>query len=126
MRTIRYYLPAVVWIGLILFLCTLPGNDIPQVSLLDQLHVDKIVHFVLFGGIVLWISYGYYRQKGSISNTTLFLIALVASGYGLAIEYIQKYLVVNRSFDMWDVAADAAGALAGIFVFKFVGRRYLK
>ncbi|MCK7558925.1 hypothetical protein MKQ70_29675 [Chitinophaga sedimenti] len=91
MRTIRFYLPAVVWIALILFLCALPGEDIPQASLFDQLHVDKIVHFGLFGGIVLWLSIGYYRQKGHISNGMLILIALLASAYGLAIEYMQKY-----------------------------------
>ncbi|UYQ93068.1 VanZ family protein [Chitinophaga horti] len=125
MRTIRYYLPAVVWIGLILVLCALPGEDIPKASLFDDLHVDKIVHFALFGGIVVWLSMGYYRQKGHISNAMLILIALIASGYGLAIEYMQKYLVVGRSFDMWDVLADAAGAFAAIFVFKFVQKRYL-
>lgn len=126
MRTIRYYLPALLWIGLILFLCTLPGSDIPQISLLDKLHADKIVHVVLFGGIVIWISYGFYKQKGHISNLTLFFIAFLAAAYGLAIEYIQKYMVVNRSFDMWDVVADAAGAIAGIFIFKFIGKRFLK
>ncbi len=126
MRMIRYYLPAMGWIILILFLCTLPGSAIPSVSIFDKLHVDKIVHFVLFGGTVLLLAYGYHRQKGEISGLALFSLVLVVTLYGLAIEFIQKYLVANRSFDIYDLLADGLGAVAGALVFLWVGKRFLK
>lgn len=126
MRMIRYYLPAMGWIILILFLCTLPGSAIPSMSMFDKLHVDKIVHFVLFGGTVLLLAYGYYKQKGAISGLALFSLVAVVTLYGLAIEFIQKYLVANRSFDMYDLLADGLGAVAGALVFLWVGKRFLK
>jgi glycopeptide antibiotics resistance protein len=126
MRMIRYYLPAMGWIILILFLCTLPGSAIPSMSMFDKLHVDKIVHFVLFGGTVLLLAYGYYKQKGALSGLALFSLVVVVTLYGLAIEFIQKYLVANRSFDMYDLLADGLGAVAGALVFLWVGKRFLK
>lgn len=120
MKLLRYYTPAILWIILILVLCTLPGNDIPSNSFLDKIHFDKFVHFGLFGGIVLFLSLGIYQQKKYISNSTLWLLVLIAAGYGLAIEFIQKYWAINRSFDMYDLVADTLGAIAGIWVFKIV------
>ncbi|WP_168208680.1 VanZ family protein [Chitinophaga sp. XS-30] len=126
MRMIRYYLPAMGWIILILFLCTMPGSSLPSSSLFDQLHVDKIVHFFLFGGTVILLAYGYYRQRQGISGWALLAIALVAGLYGLIIEFIQKYFTVNRSFEIMDVAADTAGALMGALIFQVIGKRVLK
>lgn len=123
---IRYYLPAAGWIILILFLCTLPGKAVPQVGFLDFLHVDKVAHFFLFGGMVLLLAFGYYRHHGYIRAGMLTLIVMCVTAYGLAIEFIQKYLVANRSFDMWDLAADAAGAVAGALIFRYIGKRFLK
>lgn len=126
MRMVRYYLPAMGWIILILFLCTLPGSAIPKASIFDMLHMDKVVHFVLFGSTVVLLAYGYYRQKGVVSKRALLLLVLAATLYGLAIEFIQKYLVANRSFDLYDLLADGVGAATGALVFWWIGRRFLK
>lgn len=126
MRMVRYYLPAMGWIILILFLCTMPGSSLPKASLFDKLHVDKLVHFFLFGGTVILLAYGYYRQRGHISGWTLLGIALATGLYGLAIEFIQKYFTANRSFEIMDVVADTVGALMGALIFRFVGKRFLK
>lgn len=123
MKLLKYYVPATIWIILILVVCTLPGNDIPTNSFLEKIHFDKFVHFGLFGGIVLFLSLGIYWQKKHISPLTLLLLVFVAAGYGLAIEFIQKYWAISRSFDMYDVVADTLGAIAGVWVFKLV--RYL-
>lgn len=120
MKALRYFAPAILWIILILVVCTLPGNDIPSNSFLDKIHFDKFVHFGLFGGIVLFLSLGIYKQKKYISPLTLVLLVIVAAGYGLAIEFIQKYWAIGRSFDMYDVVADTLGAIAGVWVFKIV------
>ncbi|WP_343305055.1 VanZ family protein [Chitinophaga niabensis] len=126
MRTILYYLPAMGWIVLILFLCTLPGSSIPKISILDKLHIDKVVHFVLFGGTVILLAYGYYKQNNGLSDLGLLSLVLVVTLYGLAIEFIQKYLVANRSFDMMDVLADGTGAAMGALIFRWIGKRFLK
>lgn len=125
MKHFRYYIPAILWILLILFLCTLPGKDIPSSSFLDKIHFDKFVHFGLFGGIVLLLSLAIYWQKKFISPLTLVILVIMTAAYGLAIEYIQKYWVIGRSFDMFDVLADTLGAIAGVWVFHIVRRWFL-
>lgn len=56
-------------------------------------------------------------------NKKLFgLIALVWFGYGIAMEFVQRYCVSNRSFDIWDIAADGAGCVLGLYLV----RRYIK
>ncbi len=124
MRAMRYYIPAFLWLILILVLCTLPGKDIPHNGWMDRIHMDKLVHFGLFGGIVFFLALGYYRQKKHISPLTLFVFVLSAAMYGLAIEFIQKYFAIDRSFDMNDVAADTLGAIAGVWVFRLVRRLF--
>lgn len=119
-------MPALGWIVLILFLCTMPGSSLPKSSMFDMLHMDKIVHFILFGGTVLLLAFGYFKQKGGISALMLFILALLVTLYGLSIEFIQKYFTANRSFEIWDVAADGAGALAGALIFGLIGKRFLK
>jgi glycopeptide antibiotics resistance protein len=118
MKILRYYLPAIIWIVLIMVLCTLPGKDIPSNSFFEFVHFDKIVHFGLFGGIVLFLALGIYWQKKHISPLTLLILVICAASYGLAIEFIQKYWAIGRSFDIYDVMADTLGAIAGVWVFK--------
>lgn len=126
MRFIRYYWPAIIWIALVLYLCTIPGDDLPRDPIFEQIHMDKIVHCGLFGGTVFWLCLGYYRSRGHISRATLTLIGIAAAFYGLAIEYIQKYWAVHRSFDMSDVAADTLGVVCGIVAFNLVRKWWLK
>jgi VanZ family protein len=123
---IRFYWPAILWILLVLFLCTIPGDDLPSDPLFEKIHLDKLVHIGLFGCTVLLLCIGYYRSKGHISKLTLTFIGLAGAFYGLAIEYIQKYWAVHRSFDMSDVAADTLGVVMGIVAFNLVRKWWLK
>lgn len=126
MKAIRYYIPAILWIILILVLCTLPGKDIPHNGWFSLPHLDKVVHFGLFGGIVFFLALGYYRQKKHVSALMLLIFVLCAACYGLAIEFVQKYYAIDRSFDMQDASADTLGAIAGVWVFKLFRRWFLK
>jgi VanZ family protein len=126
MRYIRYYWPAIIWVIIVMVLCTIPGNDLPSDPLFEKIHLDKIVHLGLFGVTVFLLCLGYYRQHGHITRVNYSLFAISASFYGLIIEYIQKYIATNRSFDMSDVAADIVGAVAGILAFKLVRKWWLK
>lgn len=50
-------------------------------------------------------------------------IALCALVYGIAMEFVQKYFVSNRSYDNWDIVVDGMGAFAAFFVLR---KRILK
>ena len=75
---------------------------------------------------MILLAYGYYKQNAGLSGLGLLGIVLVVTLYGLAIEFIQKYLVPNRSFDMMDVLADGTGAAMGALIFRWIGKKFLK
>ncbi|MGZ3882042.1 MAG: VanZ family protein, partial [Flavisolibacter sp.] len=53
-------------------------------------------------------------------NGILMFCALV---YGLSVEFIQKYWVVNRSFDLVDVLFDMVGASIGLAAWWWVYKK---
>jgi VanZ family protein len=98
---------ALLWTGLILVLCTIPGKELPGAPVAG---FDKIVHLGLFGvWTVLWL---LARPR----RAALVLVAGVV--YGVFLEYYQQMLPFDRSFDWWDAAADAAGVAAGYLAWR--------
>ena len=104
-------LPAIAWFALILFLLTIPGKDLPSAGWMDHLQIDKAVHIFLFSGLVSLFFWGIVSTKPGIAEkNTVFIIALSALLYGIAMEFVQKYWIPNRSFDILDIAADGVGS----------------
>ncbi|RYF80794.1 MAG: VanZ family protein [Chitinophagaceae bacterium] len=52
------------------------------------------------------------------AGKTVALIVILTSAWGLATEFLQDAVVKGRSFDLWDWAADSAGALLAGFYFN--------
>jgi len=108
----RYKTVAVSWLFLMCILFFLPGSALPKESWLDAIHFDKIVHIGLFAALVfLWRSSFNWEI-----NHYGYILLLMAVAYGFLVEVIQLYWVSNRSFDLYDVAADTAGSLLGLFI----------
>ncbi len=56
---------------------------------------------------------------------------LIAAGwlvYGIGMEFVQKYLVANRSFDGKDIIADGVGCVTGLIysMKKYIPKQNLK
>ena len=116
------FLPGIALFVLIYVLLTLPGNDFPKNPFLELIHFDKWVHIGLFAGLVFLFCYPLmvkYHYKKSV----YFIIVILAIVYGVGMEYVQKYFTVDRSFDITDMLADAAGSIIGYFFFRFVAIR---
>ena len=58
---------------------------------------------------------------------TFTLIALLWLGYGIGMEFVQKDLVLNRSFDSGDIIADGVGCLVGLIYStrRFIPKQHL-
>lgn len=52
------------------------------------------------------------------SITIDLIVVLGTIAYGVAMEFVQRDFVANRSFDIMDILADALGALLGFLVIK--------
>ncbi len=85
----------------------LPDNDLPLFP-----GADKIVHAIMFGGFTLCIILDWDRRHGWPSKIGKidWLAPLFASVFGIITEILQQEMHAGRSGDVWDLAADTAGA----------------
>ena len=100
----------------------MPGSAFPQETWYSRIWLDKWVHIGLFA--VLVICWCWALKGRPTGKQQLFMwMAIIAFLYGIGMELVQRYLVVNRSFYVGDIIADGVGALAGLW---FSSRTYIK
>lgn len=123
MRFTRF-LPLVIWISIVFILLTLPAKDFGSVEIRIP-NFDKLVHAGLFGGIVFLYGIAVITIHGQrIKNTTI-IVTIFACIYGCAMEYVQRdCLHPPRDFSYGDMTADAAGAIVGYFVIRWITAKY--
>jgi VanZ family protein len=115
------FIPAIIWFLISLWLLTLPGEKIPHIDWFDTLQVDKLVHITLFFILCFLFMWAIKQTVTNATNKIIWFtcIALFGILYGVAIEFIQRDYIPNRSFDIWDIAADTVGSIAAfIWCFK--------
>jgi VanZ family protein len=113
-------LPAWLWALLILILCGLPGNDLPDLSFIDWLSPDKIAHLVLFG-VQCFLLLGGFNRQGQfpqLKKYAVFYSLSISIAYGALVEVLQNYVFIQRSGDVRDALANALGAAIGYWYFR--------
>jgi hypothetical protein len=105
------YIP-IVWTLVIGILMCLPGRMLPKEEGFSIPQFDKFVHITLFGGFVflwsLWLT-----RRVSVTAVLLrwfFVFYVLANVYGVSMEYVQKYWIPGRDYDLADIIADMIGA----------------
>jgi hypothetical protein len=124
-KTILSVGPGILWLIISTILLTIPGNNFPKENVLDKIWFDKWVHIGMFAiMVVLWCwALKRTRKESSQLKKIFIVISILAWGYGIGMEFVQRYWVTNRSFDLGDIAADGIGCIAGFF---YSVRRYIK
>lgn len=120
------FIPGIAWFFLILVLICLPGSTIPPVETwLNDIYFDKWVHAGLFAGLVFLFIYPVSKLSWALSlkKNTSIKITLAGLIWALTTELIQKYFIPDRSFDMFDLAADTFGIL---MAYAWCRIKYLK
>jgi VanZ family protein len=106
---------ALAWFTITTVLLCLPGSAFPKENWFNKIWFDKWVHVGLFAIMVfLWC-----RAITNIAGKKVrhyVQIAFYFFLYGIVMEFIQKYFIPNRSFDIGDIIADGAGSVAGLFL----------
>jgi len=111
------FLAALLWTFLILILLVIPGKDIPPGPQIPKL--DKIAHIFLFGvQVFLWSKFISKSERNDLPGWLL-VICLLSSAFGIMMEFVQKYLVPNRSFETEDILADILGSVIGWLLYRF-------
>jgi VanZ family protein len=116
---------AAAWLFVLTLLLVLPGSSFPHENWFSAIYLDKCIHIFLFAVLViLWVNalQKKYPNKNSYLMAGI-IICLAAISYGITMEFVQKYWVPNRSFELYDIIADAAGSVIG---YLFSMSRYIK
>ncbi len=108
------FAPGILFFLISLFLLTLPGNSMPKVGWFNFPQSDKLIHYCLFFLLcsLFAIPIKYKTNSKQAGIIWLCVVCLLGIGYGIAIEFVQKWWIPNRSFEALDIVADATGATA--------------
>ncbi len=112
----KYLAPAFLWALVILWLCAIPGQDIPNWKLLS---FDKAGHAFLFFTLTILLFWGFFKQKRGNFFQKYFLPAsiVVAAIYGGATELMQQFWFENRKADILDFLANTVGSIVALPVY---------
>jgi VanZ family protein len=108
------FIPGIAWFFVVLYLLCLPGSDIPKLSWTNNIiFFDKWVHTALFGILTLLFCLPFNKSLFTKKQRLQYFIkiAIAVSIWGLAIEFIQRFYVPGRDYDLFDWAADSLGSL---------------
>lgn len=119
-----FFAAAIFWLLFVTLLLSLPGTEFPKLTWLNKIWIDKWVHFLMFGILViLWCrAYRGDQKKASVRNVFIW-ITVFCLLYGILMELVQHLFISFRSFEMTDIVADGVGCIAGLFL---VNRWYIK
>ena len=112
----KSFLPGIIWFVVSLVLLALPGDDLPHSKIFNIPFFDKYIHLAMFFILTALFCYPFFYLseepaviKGWFTRVTIYAIV-----YGILMEYVQKFFVKERSFDLADMFFDALGCLAGL------------
>jgi hypothetical protein len=105
------YIP-IIWTLTIGILMCLPGKVLPSEAGFSIPNFDKLVHAGLFGGFVFLWSLWLTKRVDSpmVLLRWFFFFYILANVYGIGMEYVQKYWIPGRDYDLADMIADMIGA----------------
>jgi VanZ family protein len=108
---------ALTWSIFVTVLLCLPGAAFPKEKWFDKIWLDKWIHVCLFSVMVfLWCRVAAQLTWKKIRF--FYKIAFYFFLYGIAMEFVQKYFIPNRSFDVTDMIADGIGSVMGVIIFS--------
>jgi len=124
LRTLKFQWPAISWAILVIVLCDLPQNDLPQAQRFFE-GFDKMVHLGFFFVLTVFLFYGKIRQQNSFDYRFLTIIKIILINVilGGGIELLQWKVFTYRSAEWWDFFADMTGLGMGVFSYLLLHRK---
>ncbi len=120
-NTLKYQLPPLLWVVVIYLLSSLPN---PQLRFKIPPGSDKVLHAIIYF-VLCWLSRRafYHQDFFSPLRRSAYLGAFVFSVvYGFLDEYHQTH-VPGRTWELYDLMADAGGALLYVAIAWMLQRR---
>lgn len=118
------YTFSIIWVLIILALCSMPGRFIPSTTWLELLSFDKWVHAGIF--FVLVSLLGLAVEINNQSKNLFVLYFSLSVMYGGALEIMQATVFSERSADWYDMIANSFGCLIAFLMTKKINRLFIK
>lgn len=120
MKLRNCYLSSLSIIVIIFYLTTFYQS--PDDVEIPLLYKDKLIHGIMFYGMVCALSFDYELKHGwrMIQRAVLVRFFGCAVLYGGIIELIQLCFFAHRSGDWLDFVADCVGALVGCLLYNYL------
>jgi VanZ family protein len=112
MKPNKWLIAPVGFMALIMYLCLLPGSDLPKINWFNFIGNDKLIHFGIYAMLVLLWGFFFYKSNIDFQVNLLTKIVAFSGAYGLLIEIMQGAFT-QRHFDWYDALANTIGALIG-------------
>lgn len=121
MQYLQSNIPALIWLFVITLLSTKGGVSLPS---FDLFQMDKVGHAGAYGLLVGLSLYGLHRYQilDRAPFRLGFWVFLLATLYGVLMEFVQFEFFPNRHFEVDDMLANALGAAAGWWFFSKIKR----
>ena len=117
MKSGLHQLWTVLWALVISLLTLMPVEKAPETPFLDIPHLDKLVHFGIFGLLSWLMIRGLLKFNEVKDKITPIVISLVfPTIYGGIIEILQHF-IPGRGPDILDFLANTLGILMGVVTF---------
>ena len=108
-----FFIPALAYTGLILYLSLINLADTPVKDLGMS---DKMMHGGAYFGLgLLWMLYAIFSFKEENLLRKIIIISLVSIAFGIFIEVLQGTLTSYRQLDLYDIYANTLGVIAAGF-----------
>ena len=113
---------SVLWAILIFVLCATPGQYLPSEKWLELIAFDKFVHASIF---FILLSLVFLKAVKHQQSTFVFVMCFIfVFFYGVILEFMQANYFSNRSADFYDIAANTAGCVIAVLIFKKIKSIY--
>ncbi|MBL0882336.1 MAG: VanZ family protein [Chitinophagaceae bacterium] len=115
---IIHFIPAFIFFIISVILLCLPGTkNFPAAWWFQKIpQLDKLVHIGLFG--LLSLLFHWPAMKSNWNDTKrrvwFWVISCSSVAYGTVMEFVQRELIINRSFEEADILADSVGAFVAL------------
>jgi len=104
---------ASLWTILVIVASSVPGSNTPRVSILGLEHLDKVVHWIMYGGVVLLWSIALSKAKAR----EIAFVFVASICLGVSMEILQNNVFVERSFEILDIIANIMGSISGLVLY---------
>jgi len=113
MVPMKFWLPPVIYTGLIIFASSLPGGVVSEYSLNVSDKLLHTLHFLFYGLTLMW-AFTNTQPIHSVFRNAYLKTILVGISVGCLDAFYQSFMP-TRTSSGWDILADSTGIiLAGV------------